>query len=181
MKARCYWEHSWGTRWEPVGNKGKLKKIRLSPAPKLKRDKQGTLSACWGFPLGAWKFCSRNCLSPFLTFINTPIVNWEYLWFIQLRGCTQHQICKSLLYFFFPFHFCFYSSRYSNSYCKTHIKYLLSSFFNWYQCYLWLCFFLSLSQFVELSWQGWADRGGDGGGGSKRRSRTVCAWCAAPE
>jgi hypothetical protein len=51
MKARCYWEHSWGTHWElrehtenlmrtwckHVGNKGKMKKI-LSPSPtKLKR------------------------------------------------------------------------------------------------------------------------------------------------
>jgi hypothetical protein len=41
IKARCFWEHPWGTHWEPrehiwnlmgtlkehVGNKGKMKKI----------------------------------------------------------------------------------------------------------------------------------------------------------
>jgi hypothetical protein len=111
-----------------LGTKENWKKIFLSHAPKLKREKQGTLSACWGFTLGAWKFCSRNCLSPFSTLTNTLIVNWEYLWFIQLRGCTQHQICKSLLYFLFPFHFSFYSSRLSNFCCKAPIRYLLSSF-----------------------------------------------------
>jgi hypothetical protein len=32
-KARCDWEHLWRTHWEPVGNKGKLKKILLFPHP----------------------------------------------------------------------------------------------------------------------------------------------------
>jgi len=32
--ARCYWEHPWGTYWEPIGNEGKMKKILLfTPAP----------------------------------------------------------------------------------------------------------------------------------------------------
>jgi len=37
IKARCDWEHPWGTDWEPVRNKGKMKKIFLLPSPpKLK-------------------------------------------------------------------------------------------------------------------------------------------------
>jgi len=37
IKARCFWEHYWGTHWEPrerVGNKGKMRK-KTSPAPGL--------------------------------------------------------------------------------------------------------------------------------------------------
>jgi hypothetical protein len=55
IKTRCYWEHDWGTHWEPreyiwkmmgthwelerehVGNKGKMKKIPFYP--NLKRKK----------------------------------------------------------------------------------------------------------------------------------------------
>ncbi len=94
------------------------------PAPqKLKRKKQGTLSEGWAFPLAAWNFYSQNCLSPFSTFTNTPIINWGYLLFIQLRSYTQYQICKSVFYVLFPFHFCFYSSRFSSSCWKAPIKY----------------------------------------------------------
>jgi hypothetical protein len=51
IKARCYWEHLWGTHWEPrkywerIGNQkgtcweGKMKKILPSPHPKLRRKK----------------------------------------------------------------------------------------------------------------------------------------------
>ncbi len=60
IKARCYWEHPWGTRWEPqehignlkgtrwehVGNKGKMKEIPPSPPETQKTENQGTLSAC---------------------------------------------------------------------------------------------------------------------------------------
>jgi hypothetical protein len=50
------------------------------PNPKLKRKwHQGTLSACWAFPLATWNFYFQNCLSPFLVWANTPIINWGYL------------------------------------------------------------------------------------------------------
>jgi hypothetical protein len=53
IKARCYWEKplrntlgTYGTHWEHVGNKGKMKKILLplppttpNPLPKFKRKK----------------------------------------------------------------------------------------------------------------------------------------------
>jgi hypothetical protein len=74
IKARCYWEHPWGTHWEPseysgnlmgiwmkhVGNKGK-KNPPLSPKT-WKKKNQGTLSACWTFP--AWNFYFQK---PFIT------------------------------------------------------------------------------------------------------------------
>jgi len=45
IKARCYWEHPWGTQWEHIGNlmgthwqlegsKGKMKKNPPLPPPK---------------------------------------------------------------------------------------------------------------------------------------------------
>jgi hypothetical protein len=41
IKARCYWEHPWGTHWEPNGNlKGtcwEQRKNEKNPNPKLKR------------------------------------------------------------------------------------------------------------------------------------------------
>jgi len=36
LKMRRYWEHLWGTHWEPrehVGNKGKMKKNPPPPPP----------------------------------------------------------------------------------------------------------------------------------------------------
>ncbi len=51
IKARCNWEHPWGTHWEPVGTKEKWKKSSssLPPSPpKLKRKPMGnTLGTCW--------------------------------------------------------------------------------------------------------------------------------------
>jgi len=91
IKAKCYWEHPWGTHWEPngfplriwrehVGNKWKWEKIPPPPPhPKLKQKNQGTLSVCWAFPLAARNFYFRNCLSPFLAWANTPIISWGYL------------------------------------------------------------------------------------------------------
>jgi len=48
IKARCDWEHPWGTHWEPVGNKRKMKKILLlhSPLPQNFKKEKGTLRAC---------------------------------------------------------------------------------------------------------------------------------------
>jgi hypothetical protein len=59
IKARCYWEHPWGTqwelgnilgtRWEPIGDlKGTKEKWKIpppTPPPKLKRKK---FKALWG-------------------------------------------------------------------------------------------------------------------------------------
>jgi hypothetical protein len=54
IKARCYWEHPWGTHWghrehieNPLGTRKNEKKSSSPPSlnPKLKR-KKGTLSAC---------------------------------------------------------------------------------------------------------------------------------------
>jgi len=33
IRARCDWEHPWGTHREPVENKGKMKKILVFPPP----------------------------------------------------------------------------------------------------------------------------------------------------
>jgi hypothetical protein len=73
---------------EDVGNKGKMKKKTLplpptpSQNPKLKRQKkQGTLYALWAFPLSAWNFYFQNRSPPFLGWANTPIINWEYLFY----------------------------------------------------------------------------------------------------
>jgi hypothetical protein len=60
IKARCYWEHYWGTNrehiknlmgthWEFEGNILGTKengKISSSPPKNLKKKNQGTLSAC---------------------------------------------------------------------------------------------------------------------------------------
>jgi hypothetical protein len=83
------------------------------------------LSVCQAFPLVSWNFYSQNLLVSFSTLINTPIVNRGYVLFIQSRSCTQHQIRKSLLYVFFPFHISFYSSWFWFS--------LWSLTFRWFQ------------------------------------------------
>jgi hypothetical protein len=106
------------THGEHIGNlleqSKKNKNIFAPPPPPTqpnsKEKKQDTLSVCRAFPLAAWNFYSQNLLVPFSTLTNTPIINRGYLLFIQSGGCTQHQICKSLLYFLFPFHISFYSS-----------------------------------------------------------------------
>jgi hypothetical protein len=66
IKARCYWEHPWGTYWELIGNvngtKEKWKKILSShpPSPtqnlKEKKSRHFELSACWAFRLATWDF-----------------------------------------------------------------------------------------------------------------------------
>jgi len=61
-----------------------MKKILSQTAPPplqnpLKQKNQGTLSECWAFPLTAWNFYFQNCLSLFLAWANTPIINWGYL------------------------------------------------------------------------------------------------------
>jgi hypothetical protein len=38
------------------------------------------LSACWALPLAALNFYFQNCSSPFLTWANTPIINWGHLY-----------------------------------------------------------------------------------------------------
>jgi hypothetical protein len=81
--VRSYQEHPWGTHWELEGNMLGTKEKWKSPAtnhPKLRREKnQCTSSACWAFPLAAWNFYFQNCLSPFLAWANTPIINRGYL------------------------------------------------------------------------------------------------------
>ncbi len=52
IKARCDWEHPWGTHWELFGTKEKWKKSSSFPAPpsppKLKRKPMGnTLGTYW--------------------------------------------------------------------------------------------------------------------------------------
>ncbi len=44
LKARCDWEHPWGTHWEPVGTKEEMKKIFLflPPQKNLKENPWGT-------------------------------------------------------------------------------------------------------------------------------------------
>ncbi len=105
--------HTWGTHWEPrehienlmgthwklernmLGTKEKWKKILLPTHPpthpKLKRKKnQGTLSACWAFPLAAWNFYFQNYSSPFLAWANTP----HYLLSIEGTFCCCHSHAK---------------------------------------------------------------------------------------
>jgi hypothetical protein len=40
IKARCYWEHPWGTHWELEGNKGKMKKKIILPLPDTQNFKK---------------------------------------------------------------------------------------------------------------------------------------------
>jgi hypothetical protein len=42
IKARFYWEHALGIHWEPVGNKGKMKKPSTPrpPGPKTRKKKR---------------------------------------------------------------------------------------------------------------------------------------------
>jgi hypothetical protein len=59
-KARCYWEHPWGTHWELEGNKGKMKKKKSSPCPTPKTFKNKTKSRYFecmlSLPIGCMKF-----------------------------------------------------------------------------------------------------------------------------
>jgi hypothetical protein len=73
------------------------------------------LSAGWAFPLAAWNFYSQNFLAPFSTLTNTPIINWGYLLFIQLGGCTQS---------FFFWSFCLQNG--STDYCSTNKSWTLN-------------------------------------------------------
>jgi hypothetical protein len=43
IKARCYWEHTWGTCWEH--RKNEKKSSPLLPAQNLKEKNQGNLNA----------------------------------------------------------------------------------------------------------------------------------------
>jgi len=78
IEVSCYWEHLWNlwnmlrTWWEHIGNK--LKKKKDPPPQDLREKNQGTLSACWAFPLAAWNF-----LFPKLFVTNNPVINWWYL------------------------------------------------------------------------------------------------------
>jgi len=52
IKARCDWEHPWGTHWEPIGTPKKRKNLPLSlpppSPPKFKRKPVGnTLGTYW--------------------------------------------------------------------------------------------------------------------------------------
>jgi hypothetical protein len=48
IKSKSYWEHSWGTPREHVGNKRKMKK-KTSPAPNLKEKNWGYLLSLFAF------------------------------------------------------------------------------------------------------------------------------------
>jgi hypothetical protein len=58
IRVRCYWEHLWGTNWEPignlegehVGNKGKKKKNPPSPTQNLKEKKSKHFECMLGLP-----------------------------------------------------------------------------------------------------------------------------------
>jgi hypothetical protein len=65
--------------------------------------------------LAAWNFYSQNFLAPFSTLTNTPIINWGYLLFIQLGGCTQS---------FFFWSFCLQNG--STDYCSTNKSWTLN-------------------------------------------------------
>jgi hypothetical protein len=90
--VRCYWEHLWGTYWEPIENlKGNMLVTKEkwnppthpTPTQNLKEKNQGTFRACWAFPLAAWNFYFQNRSSPFLAWANTPIINWGHLFIID--------------------------------------------------------------------------------------------------
>ncbi len=105
IKVRCYWEHLWGTYWEPIGNlKGtyceqrKMKKNPPLPTQNLKEKNQGTLSACWAFPLTAWNFYFQNYSSPFLAWANTSIINWGYLFHASINWWG---VCPKYIFFLF--------------------------------------------------------------------------------
>jgi hypothetical protein len=61
IKARCYWEHPWGTHWEPREPIGNLNGTCWEQRKNEKKN-QGTLSACWDFPLAAWNFYFQKLL-----------------------------------------------------------------------------------------------------------------------
>jgi hypothetical protein len=56
IKARCYWEHPWGTHREHVGNKGKKKKNPPLPPQNLKGKKSRHFECMLGLPIGCMKF-----------------------------------------------------------------------------------------------------------------------------
>jgi hypothetical protein len=83
IKARCYWEHPWGTHWELGGNiLGTKEKWKIN---------QGTLSTCWAFQLAAWNFYFQNCSSPFLAWANTP--NYKLGVLILLYRVLNRLVC----------------------------------------------------------------------------------------
>ncbi len=62
IKARCDWEHPWGTHWGPVGTKKKWKNSSSFSAPpsplKLKRKPmKNTLGTYWNKGKETWSFC----------------------------------------------------------------------------------------------------------------------------
>jgi hypothetical protein len=66
IKARCYWEHSWGTPWEHVVNNGKMEKKNL-PCPKLKRKKLGYLLSLFAF-MQLYEHCVGSWAAMFVFF-----------------------------------------------------------------------------------------------------------------
>jgi hypothetical protein len=109
IKSSCYWEHPWGARWEPrehienlMGTHWELERNMLrtcweqrknekNPPPqprhlKLKREK---IKALWVHAAPSHWLCMKFLFtkpfltifspSPFLTWANTPIINWGYL------------------------------------------------------------------------------------------------------
>jgi len=70
----CFWEHLRehsenliGTNWEQPENKN-------SPPPQKKAKASYKV-----FSLATQNFYFQNCLSPFLAWANTPIINWGHL------------------------------------------------------------------------------------------------------
>ncbi len=102
------------THWELEGNilgtneKWKKSSPPKTPTPKLKKINQGTLSACWAFPLAAKNFYFQNCSSPFLAWANTPIINWGYLvylldWTVSSSAAFYGSICLWEIFHLPPF------------------------------------------------------------------------------
>jgi hypothetical protein len=62
IKVRCYWEHPWGTHWEPIGNmKGtwweqRKKEKNPSPTKNFKEKKSRHFECMLSPPIGCMKF-----------------------------------------------------------------------------------------------------------------------------
>jgi len=98
IKVRCYWEHPWGTNWEPrehignlmgthwehVGNKGK-KKNKILPPPNptpphhtqnLKEKKSRHFDCMLSLPIGCMKFLTSKTVGHhFWPGLIPPIIN----------------------------------------------------------------------------------------------------------
>jgi hypothetical protein len=86
--------------WLLLKKNKKIKKIGHTPHQLIEawnKTNQGTLSACWAFPLTAWNFYFQNCSSPFLAWANTSIINWGYLFHASINWWG---VCPIFLIFF---------------------------------------------------------------------------------